>query len=322
MKVFVSRLIPEDIKSILTEAGHELKIWQENRALTGEEMIAACKDADALFCISQPLDANFFNQCPQLKVVATSSVGFDHIDIAKATELGIPVGHTPGVLSKATSDIAFLLMQMVARKAFFWHRQILEDNWGFAQPFENLGFDLKGKTLGIFGLGRIGTDLAKSAQGAFDMQVIYHNRNRNEEAEQFLRARYVSFDELLEQSDVLSIHANLNEDNKGIFDAKAFAKMKPDAIFINTARGGLHNEADLFNALEDGAIGGAGLDVTNPEPMKADNPLLKMKNTAILPHIGSATKETRWAMLELTARNIVAGLAGEALPARVDPGSE
>ena len=319
MKIFITRLIPEDIKSILLDAGHEVDIWQENRELSNEELIAACKNADALFCISQPLDANFFEECPQLKVVATSSVGYDHIDVKKATELGIPVGHTPGVLSKATSDIAFLLMQMVARKAFYWNRQILEDNWGFAQPFENLGFDLKGKTLGIFGLGRIGIELAKSAQGAFEMPVIYHNRSRNEKAEQLLGARYVGFDELLEQSDVLSVHANLNEENKGIFNAQAFAKMKADAIFINTARGGLHNEAELCKALEDGIIGGAGLDVTNPEPMSADNPLLKMKNTAILPHIGSATKETRWAMLELTARNILAGLAGEPLPARVDP---
>lgn len=319
MKVFVTRVIPEEIKEKFAAEGHEVLEWEEKRTMTPDELIVHGKKADAFLCINQKLDADFFAQCRHLKVVATNSVGYDHIDISAATAHGIPVGNTPGVLSKATADIAFLLMQNVARKAFFWHKEILNDNWKFFEPLRNVGFDLQGKTLGIFGLGRIGLELAKSARGAFEMPVIYHNRSRNEEAEELIGAKYVSFDELLEQSDVVSVHANLNDENKGIFNEAAFAKMKKTAIFINSARGGLHNEADLTRALQQGEIGGAGLDVTNPEPMVADHPLLNMTNTAILPHIGSATLETRMAMLNLSLGNILAGLRGEQLPECVNP---
>ena len=319
MNVFITRQIPDEIKQPLIDQGHTVDEWKEKRVMTNEELIEQCKKSDALLCISQKLDDHFFEECSHLKVVATNSVGFDHIDVAKATELKIPIGNTPDVLSKATSDIAFLLMQNVARKAFFWHKEIIDGNWNFLDPFKNLGIDLKGKTLGVFGLGRIGLDLAKSAIGAFEMKIIYHNRSKNEEAEKELDAKYVSFEELLAQSDVISLHANLNEENKGIFDKAAFEKMKSTAIFINTARGGLHNEEDLKQALEAGTIGGAGLDVTNPEPMDKNNPLLTMQNAVVLPHIGSATIETRTAMANLSIQNILAGLNGEELPECVNP---
>ena len=319
MNVFITRQIPDEIKQPLIDQGHTVDEWKEKRVMTNEELIEQCKKSDALLCISQKLDDHFFEECSHLKVVATNSVGFDHIDVAKATELKIPIGNTPDVLSKATSDIAFLLMQNVARKAFFWHKEIIDGNWNFLDPFKNLGIDLKGKTLGVFGLGRIGLDLAKSAIGAFDMKIIYHNRSKNEEAEKEVDAKYVSFEELLGQSDVISVHANLNEENKGIFDKAAFEKMKSTAIFINTARGGLHNEEDLKQALEAGTIGGAGLDVTNPEPMDKNNPLLTMQNAVVLPHIGSATIETRTAMANLSIQNILAGLNGEELPECVNP---
>lgn len=319
MNVFITREIPNDIKQPLLDQGHNVQEWKEKRVMTNEELIEHCKDSDALLCISQKLDDHFFNQCSNLKVVATNSVGFDHIDIAKATELKIPIGNTPNVLSKATSDIAFLLMQNVARKAIFWHKEIIKGNWDFLDPFKDLGIDLKGKTLGIFGLGRIGFDLAKSAKGAFEMPIIYHNRSKNEEAAKELDAKFVSFEELLEKSDVISVHANLNEENKGIFNSDAFDKMKKTAIFINTARGGLHNEEDLIAALESGTIGGAGLDVTNPEPMDKNNPLLEMQNAVVFPHIGSATIETRTAMAKLSIQNILAGLNGERLPECVNP---
>jgi len=319
MNVFITREIPNEIKQPLIDEGHNVEEWTEKRVMTDAELIDHCKHADALLCISQKLDDHFFEECSQLIVVATNSVGFDHIDVAKATELKIPIGNTPDVLSKATSDIAFLLMQNVARKAIFWHKEIVQGNWNFLDPFKDLGFDLKGKTLGIFGLGRIGLDLAKSAKGAFDMPIIYHNRSRNEEAEKELGAKYVSFEELLQQSDVISVHANLNEENQGIFNKSSFEKMKPTAIFINTARGGLHNETDLIAALEAGTIGGAGLDVTNPEPMDKNNPLLEMQNAVVLPHIGSATIETRTAMANLSVQNILAGLKGERLPECVNP---
>jgi len=319
MNVFITREIPNEIKQPLIDEGHNVEEWTEKRVMTDAELIDQCKHADALLCISQKLDDHFFEECSQLIVVATNSVGFDHIDVAKATELKIPIGNTPDVLSKATSDIAFLLMQNVARKAIFWHKEIVQGNWNFLDPFKDLGIDLKGKTLGIFGLGRIGLDLAKSAKGAFDMPIIYHNRSRNEEAEKELGAKYVSFEELLQQSDVISVHANLNEENQGIFNKSSFEKMKPTAIFINTARGGLHNETDLIAALEAGTIGGAGLDVTNPEPMDKNNPLLEMQNAVVLPHIGSATIETRTAMANLSVQNILAGLKGERLPECVNP---
>jgi len=319
MNVFITRQIPDEIKQPLIDQGHTVDEWKEKRVMTNEELIEQCKKSDALLCISQKLDDHFFEECSHLKVVATNSVGFDHIDVAKATELKIPIGNTPDVLSKATSDIAFLLMQNVARKAFFWHKEIIDGNWNFLDPFKNLGIDLKGKTLGVFGLGRIGLDLAKSAIGAFEMKIIYHNRSKNEEAEKEVDAKYVSFEELLGQSDVISVHANLNEENKGIFDKAAFEKMKSTAIFINTARGGLHNEEDLKQALEAGTIGGAGLDVTNPEPMDKNNPLLTMQNAVVLPHIGSATIETRTAMANLSIQNILAGLNGEELPECVNP---
>lgn len=319
MNVFITREIPNEIKQPLIDEGHNVEEWTEKRVMTDKELIDHCKHADALLCISQKLDEHFFEECSQLIVVATNTVGFDHIDVAKATEFKIPIGNTPDVLSKATSDIAFLLMQNVARKAIFWHKEIVQGNWNFLDPFKDLGFDLKGKTLGIFGLGRIGFDLAKSAKGAFAMPIIYHNRSKNEEAEKELGAKYVSFEELLQQSDVISVHANLNEENQGIFDKSTFEKMKPTAIFINTARGGLHNEVDLIAALKAGTIGGAGLDVTNPEPMDKNNPLLEMQNAVVLPHIGSATIETRTAMANLSVQNILAGLKGERLPECVNP---
>lgn len=319
MNVFITREIPNEIKQPLIDEGHNVEEWTEKRVMTDTELIDHCKHADALLCISQKLDNKFFEECSQLIVVATNSVGFDHIDVAKATEFKIPIGNTPDVLSKATSDIAFLLMQNVARKAIFWHKEIVQGNWNFFDPFKDLGFDLKGKTLGIFGLGRIGLDLAKSAKGAFDMPIIYHNRSRNDEAENELAAKYVSFEELLQQSDVISVHANLTDENEGIFNKSTFEKMKPTAIFINTARGGLHNESDLIAALKAGTIGGAGLDVTNPEPMDKDNPLLEMQNAFVLPHIGSATIETRTAMANLSVQNILAGLKGERLPECVNP---
>lgn len=319
MRVFVTREIPEESKQPIIEAGHTVKEWKEKRSMTIIELIDHCKASDALLSINQKLNEEFFDQCAHLRVIATNSVGFDHIDVAKATALKIPIGNTPGVLSKATSDIAFLLMQMVARKAIFWHKEILNNNWKYLDPFKNLGTDLKGKTLGIFGLGRIGAELAKSAKGAFHMPIIYHNRSRNKEAEKDLGATYVGFEELLEQSDVVSVQASLNDENRGIFNKDAFRKMKRTAIFINTARGALHNEVDLLQALQNETIAGAGLDVTNPEPMRSDHPLLNMKNAVVLPHIGSSTIETRMAMITLSVKNILAGLRGERLPECINP---
>jgi glyoxylate reductase len=211
------------------------------------------------------------------------------------------------------------LMLDTSRKAFYMHKSITKGEWGFFDPTANLGIELRGKTLGVFGLGKIGLEMAKCCIGAFGMQVIYHNRNRNEVAEKELNASRVSFDELLEQSDVLTVHTALTPETAGKFDWSAFNKMKSHSIFINTARGAIHNEQDLLRALVEKKIWGAGLDVTNPEPMRPDHPLLSMPNVSVLPHIGSATEETRAAMSVLAARNIIAGLKGERIPFVVNP---
>lgn len=319
MKVFVTNVIPQVGVNLLEEAGLEVTQWTEKRKLSGEELVAHCKGYDAVLCVSNQLDAAFFEACPHLKVVALHSVGYDNVDVQAATRAGIPVGNTPGVLSDATAETAFLLMIATARKAFYLHKKILNGNWGFTEPTADLGISLEGKTLGVYGLGKIGFVMARKCAAAYNMKVIYHNRHRNVEAEDALKAVKVSFEELLEQSDVLSVHTALTEETKGMFNKQAFGRMKPSAIFINTARGGIHNEADLTEALQKGTIWGAGLDVTNPEPMDKDNPLLQMPSVCILPHIGSATVETRDAMATLAARNIIAGLRNERLPYIVNP---
>ncbi|WP_423737330.1 2-hydroxyacid dehydrogenase [Chitinophaga caseinilytica] len=315
MKVFITRQIPEAGIRLLRDAGIEFTEHTEKRNLTPEELVAACKAHDALLSVGgNKLNADFLQACRHLKVIALMSAGYDNLDVATAKSLGIPVGNTPGVLSNATADTAFLLMLAVSRKAFYMHKRIEKGEWGFFDPTANLGIELNGRTLGVFGLGSIGTALARKCRGAFDMEVIYHNRSRNEAAEKELGVRYVSFDELLSQSDVLSVHAALTPQTEGIFNATAFGKMKPTAIFVNAARGSMHQENDLLDALRTHRIWGAGLDVTNPEPMDRNNLLLQMPNVAVLPHIGSATEEARGGMARMAAENIIAGLKGAPLP--------
>jgi lactate dehydrogenase-like 2-hydroxyacid dehydrogenase len=319
MKVFITRVIPEVGLKKLLDAGLEIVQWKEKRNMSPQELIEACKPCDALLSAGGKIDANFLKECKHLKVIALHSVGFDSVDVAEATRLKIPIGNTPGVLSKTTADTAFLLMLSVARKAFYQHKRIEKGEWSFFEPTANLGIELHGKTIGIYGLGKIGYEMARSCIAMFDMKVIYHNRHNNPEAEKNLNAVKVTFEELLAQSDVLSVHVPLSRETKGRFDDSVFNQMKSSSIFINTARGGVHHEEDLIRALENGVIWGAGLDVTNPEPMRPDNPLLKMPTVAILPHIGSATVETRNAMSLRAAENIIAGLKGERLPYPVNP---
>ncbi|WP_316746650.1 D-glycerate dehydrogenase [Pedobacter gandavensis] len=319
MKVFITRVIPEEGRKLLAEAGIEIQEWKEKRALTQEELILNCSTADALLSVSTRLDADFLKAAAHLKVIALHSVGFDHVDIEAATALNIPIGNTPGVLSNATADTAFLLMLATSRKAFYLHKSIEKGDWGFFEPTANLGIELRGKTLGIFGLGKIGLEMARCCKAAFGMKVIYHNRTRNEAAELELGAKWLPFEALLQQSDVVSVHTALTPETEGKFDQAAFQLMKSSAIFINTARGAIHQEDDLLQALEAGTIWGAGLDVTNPEPMRPDHPLLKLPNVSVLPHIGSATQETRAAMSVLAAKNVIAGLKGEEIPFPVNP---
>ncbi|PHN08491.1 2-hydroxyacid dehydrogenase [Flavilitoribacter nigricans] len=305
-KVFVSLNIPDKGIDLLRAKGFDVEVWTSDEPISKEELIEAAQSVQALITSSKDkLDAAFLEACSHLDIISQFAAGYDNIDIAAASRLGIPIGNTPDAVSDATADIAFGLMIAVSRKMFYMHKSIGRGEWGDFKPRANLGMELKNKTLGIFGLGGIGLEMALRCQGAYRMPVIYCNRNPNPEAEEVLGARRVSFDELLAQSDVLSVHCSLNESTRGIFDRAAFQKMKPSSIFINTSRGPVHRETDLIIAILNGEIWGAGLDVTDPEPMDESNPLLEMDTVAVVPHIGSATVEARDEMSRLAAQNIV-----------------
>ena len=306
MKVLVTLNIPEAGLHMLEEAGHTVTVHKEVAPMSQEELIERCQEVDALLCTGpDKIDRHFLESCRHLQAISIFAAGYDNIDVASAKEMGVPVGNAPDAMSDATADVAFMLMLAASRKLCYMHKSIIAGDWGYFEPRAHLGQELKGKTLGIFGLGRIGMEMARRCKGAYQMEVIYHNRRANRSAEQELGARAVSFEELLKQSDVLSVHSVLSEETKGQFDKAAFSQMKPNAIFVNTSRGPVHNETDLIEALENGTIWGAGLDVTNPEPMAPDNPLLSMENVAVAPHIGSATVEARDEMSRRAAQNII-----------------
>ncbi|MCA5006481.1 2-hydroxyacid dehydrogenase [Sphingobacterium bovistauri] len=312
MKVYISRNIPTTALDVLKEYGLEVRINSDNKHLSQQELIEECKQADLLLNVGHAdLDKYFLESCKHLKGIALASVGYDHIDLASATSLGIPVSNTPGILSGATADVAFLLMLAVSRKAFYRANEVREGKWKDFEFMQDLGIELNGKTLGIYGLGRIGLELAKKAQAAYNMNIIYYNRNRNLEAEQLVNAKYVNFDDLLTQSDVISLHTNLSSETQDRFNKDVFNRMKKSAILINTARGKVVNETDLYEALKKGEIWGAGLDVSDPEPMSPNNPLLQLPSVCVLPHIGSATIETRTQMAIMAANNLIAAKNGK-----------
>lgn len=314
MKVFLNKIIPDVGMQLLAENNVDL-ILPKEESLSKEDWLRYCKEADVILNVgSNPFDKDFFDACPNVKAISLFSVGYNHVDIAEATKRNIQIGNTPDVLSRATSDTAFLLMQAVARRASFNFQRVKNGEWNNFDPKAFLGQELYGKTLGIYGLGRIGFEMAQKCKAAFGMKIIYHNRNRNEAAEQALDASYVSFDELIQTSDVISIHANYVNEQKELFSADVFKKMKSTSIFINTARGGFHNETDLYHALKTEQIWGAGLDVTNPEPMDENSSLLELSTVCVLPHIGSATFEARNGMARLAAENVLAFIKGEQMP--------
>ncbi|MEO5582728.1 MAG: D-glycerate dehydrogenase [Saprospiraceae bacterium] len=320
LKIFISKKIPAIGIKMLQDEGYELKIWPNEQPIPQNILINESKQADILLSLGEnKIDPYFLNECKHLKMISQFAVGYDNINIPEATKLGIPIGNTPDVLSAATADIAFGLMISVSRKFFYNYKKIIDGDWGAFQPTANLGQELHGKTLGIFGLGAIGTVMAQRCKGAYDMDILYYNRSRNEDAERHLNARQVEFDELLAQSDVLSVHSVLSDETRGKFNYDVFSKMKPTSIFINTSRGGVHNETDLITALQNNIIWGAGLDVTNPEPMAKDNPLLFMENVCVLPHIGSATIEARDGMSRLAAVNIISYMKSGVIPHCVNP---
>ena len=318
--VLITRILPEIAARMLKEAGMEVTQWQLPRDMTAEEFRHEAARHDAVLSIgANRIDREFLDACPGLKMISQFAVGFDNIDVPEATRRGIPVGNTPDSVTHATADVAVLLMMAVSRKAFFLNHQISLGAWKQFEPVKNLGIELRGKTLGIFGMGRIGVQMALRCKGAFGMDVIYHNRNRNLEGERYTGARWVSFEELLASSDVLSVHSVLSDETRGRFGAAEFSQMRSGSIFINTSRGGVHDEEALLQALRTNIIWGAGLDVTNPEPMAADHPLLSMENVAILPHIGSGTEETRNDMARTAAQNLISYFKDGSVPHCVNP---
>ena len=320
IKILVTRLFPETGIELLRAAGFSITSWNKDRPMTQDELIEKGKTHNALFCAStEKIDKSFLNACSHLEIISLYAAGYDNIDVSEATRLGIPVGFTPDVLSDATADIAFGLMIATSRKMIYLYKNIINGQWDYFKPTANLGIELKNKTLGIFGLGRIGLEMARRCKGAYNMRIIYHNRGTNPEAEQVVDAKYVDFISLLKESDVISVHCSLNAETKGIFNKTTFHQMRKNAIFINTSRGLVHNENDLIEALKTGMIWGAGLDVTNPEPMHPDNPLLEMENVTVLPHIGSATIEAREGMARLAASNIIEFYKNKRVPHIINP---
>jgi len=319
-RILVTRQFPKAGLALLENENFHLTQWEKARPMTSFELMDQAMNHHALFCtLTDRIDQGFLDHCRHLEIISQFAVGYDNIDIHTATRLGIPVGFTPDAMSEATADIAFGLMIAVARKLFFLHKTIINGQWGFFNPTGNLGCELKHKTLGIFGLGRIGVKMAQRCKSAYGMEILYHNRTRNKVAEKLLDASYVDFNTLLSQSDVLSVHCALTPETKELFNRAVFKKMKPSAIFINTARGPIHQEQDLILAIKAGEIWGTGLDVTNPEPMQPDNPLLFMENACVLPHVGSGTLEARDQMSILAAMNIIEFYKNGRVPHIVNP---
>jgi len=313
-KVFITRKIPQRGLDLIG-AECDVDLWEGPLPPARDELLKRIAGCDGvLTMLSEKVDDEFFEAAgAQLKVVSQYAVGFNNIDVEAAQRRGIAIGNTPGALTAATADLGFALLIAAARRLIEAHEYIHADKWKTWEPLGHIGWDLEGKTVGIVGMGRIGQAFAQRCYGGWGMNVIYTSRSPKPDADAQLRAQRVSFDELLEQSDFVSVHTDLNEETAGMFNAAAFEKMKSNAIFINTARGGIHNQADLVEALKNGTIGAAGLDVTDPEPPALDDPILHLPNCVVAPHIGSATISTRNAMAEIASDNLLNGIKGEPL---------
>jgi glyoxylate reductase len=318
-RVFVTRVIPEAGLRRIREAC-AAEIWSDPLPPPPDVLRRKIADCDGLVSLlTDRLDASTLDHGPRLKVISNYAVGFNNIDIAAATARGIAVGNTPGVLTDATADMAFCLLIAAARRVVDGHRYAVSGSWKTWEPLGHLGQDLQGRTVGVVGMGRIGYAFARRCRGGWDMKVLYHDVRRHEQAEKELGARQVDLDTLLCEADFVSLHTDLNEQTLGMIGAAQFRKMKPSAVLVNTARGPLVDQKALAEALRAGTIFAAGLDVTDPEPPAADDPLLSLPNVVIAPHIASATFATRNAMAEICAGNLIAGLQGKTLPAWVNP---
>lgn len=310
-RIYITRKLPDYIIKPYAEK-YDIKMWQEAETPVPREiLLKEVVHADALFStLSEQIDRELFDAGKNLKVVSNLAVGFDNIDLAVAREYNVPVTNTPDVLTETTADLTFALLMATARRLIEGYQCIQENNWKNWAPFMLAGTDIHHKTIGIVGMGRIGEAVAKRAKG-FNMKVIYHNRSRKEDFEAVVNAEYKTFNELIEEADFVVSLLPLTTETKETFNRSVFKKMKKSAIFINASRGGVVNEKDLYDALDSGDIQAAGLDVFEKEPIQNNHPLLKLQNVVALPHIGSASVETREKMIELCFKNIVAVLSGE-----------
>jgi glyoxylate reductase len=320
-KVFVTREIPAaGLDKVRSSVRCEL--WTEQLPPPRDvllEKIAGCDGV--LTLLTEKVDAQFMDAAgPQLKVISNFAVGYNNIDVAEATRRGIRVGNTPGVLTDATADMAFALLISASRRIVEGQDYIRAGKWKTWEPLGHIGVDLRERTIGIVGMGRIGYSMAQRCHGGWNMRVLYHDKYKSEQAERDFGARQVDFDTLLAESDFVSVHVDLNESTKGLFNAAAFKKMKRTAVFINSARGPIHVQRDLHEALASGEIFAAGIDVTDPEPPELNDPLLTLPNCVIAPHIASATVSSRNGMAEIAADNLLTGLRGEPLRCWVNGG--
>jgi glyoxylate reductase len=310
--VYISRkLLDPAIPMISKECNVVLN--DKGRPPTRKELLNGVRGKDAILCtLLDNIDAKVIDTAgPSLKVISSYSTGIDHIDVYEATKRGISVTSTGDILTETTADLTFALILAIARQIIHGYETIMHKRWKYGwDPCLMLGSDVHGKVIGILGLGRIGSAVARRARG-FDMDIIYHNKHgRNIHNEEQVGAKYVSFDELVQKSDFLSLHCPLNSENYHIINRSVFKRMKRSAYLINTARGSLVNETQLIEALRKKWIAGAGLDVFEKEPLSFNSELLKMENVVLLPHIGSATFSTRTKMAEIAAKNLLNILNG------------
>ena len=318
-RVFVTRQFFPEALEVLTGAA-DTEVWPDDEPPTPEQLLEKAGEADGILTnIMDRIDADVFQAAHRLKVVSQLGVGVDNIDVAEATRRGVLVGNTPGVLAKATADIAFGLLMSAARRISEGDRWLRAGNWKMQyHPMVWLGAEIHGATLGIVGMGQIGVEMAKRARG-FDMRVIYYSRTRKLELESELGMEYVEPSDLLSTADFVTLHIPLTQETRHFIGERELRLMKPTAILINAARGAVVDSRALYTALKEGWISGAALDVTDPEPILPDDPLLTLDNLVITPHIGSASIDSRRRTCLLAARNVVAGIQGRRLEACANP---
>jgi len=308
-KIFLTRTLHDFALKELKKK-FQVKVHTGKIPIPKNTLKSKIKQVDGIICFPyDQIDKEIIQSAKNLKVISTFSVGYDHIDTKFAKEKKIRVGYTPEVLTNATADMAFALMIDSLRRISEGDRIIRKQKWKqIYGAYDYVGLDLQGKTLGIIGLGRIGKTLAKRAK-AFDMKIIYHNRKQiSKTDEKKLDVKYTTFNKLIAQSDIISIHVPHTDETNQMFNMKIFRKMKKTSFLINTSRGKVVNEKDLTVALKQKIIGGAGLDVFETEPIIKNHQFLKLENIVLAPHVGSSTKETRTKMAEITIKNLILGI--------------